>query len=172
MRLFIAINFDKETVQNIIDVQKRLIELGRGNFTRSENLHLTLAFLGEVMPERIPSVKNAMKRTAVTPMMLTFDRTGFFRRDGGDIYWIGLKENRTLQVLQRELTAHLTVEGFKLESRRFEPHITLAREFCTSEEKRINLPVRPFSAHADAVSLMCSERMNRRLIYREIYRKG
>ena len=52
MRLFIAINFDEETKQSIIAVQRRLREWGRGNFSHPENLHLTLAFLGETAPER------------------------------------------------------------------------------------------------------------------------
>ena len=48
MRLFVAINFDSITIENIAAVQGRLKALSRGNFSRPENLHMTLAFLGEV----------------------------------------------------------------------------------------------------------------------------
>ncbi|NLF28538.1 MAG: hypothetical protein GX592_11635 [Clostridiales bacterium] len=53
MRLFVAINFDSITIENIAAVQGRLKALGRGNFSRPENLHLTLAFLrGRAEPRR------------------------------------------------------------------------------------------------------------------------
>jgi 2'-5' RNA ligase len=46
LRLFIAINFDGETLGNLLALQKKLAELGRGNFSRVENLHLTLGVSG------------------------------------------------------------------------------------------------------------------------------
>jgi 2'-5' RNA ligase len=61
--------------------------------------------------------------------------------------------------------------GFKLESRGFEPHVTLAREYLPGNGKT-ELPFEPFYARVDAMSLMVSERVNGRLCYREIFRKG
>lgn len=173
MRLFIAINFDEETRQNIFSVQQRLQALGTGNFSRPENLHLTLAFLGEVAPVRAAAVQSAMDRTAVCLMTLVFDRVGCFKRDGGDIWWLGLKENDLLLSLQKELSGHLAEAGFLLESRRFSPHITLAREVrLAARPDRGTLLGKPFAAQAGAVSLMCSERIGGRLTYTEQYRKG
>ena len=48
MRLFIAINFDGEALDDLVRLQTELRDCGaEGNFTRPENLHLTLAFIGE-----------------------------------------------------------------------------------------------------------------------------
>ena len=48
MRLFIAIEFDEEILQALTNLQSEWKVLGvRGNFTPVQNLHLTLAFIGE-----------------------------------------------------------------------------------------------------------------------------
>lgn len=172
MRLFIAINFDEETKQNILNVQRRLRELGHGNFSKPENLHLTLAFLGEVAPARVADIRKAMDSVTIRPMELIFDHVGCFKRDGGDIWWIGLAENKTLLAMQKELSDSLLTGGFRLESRRFSPHITLAREVrLNSQPDRNALLGVPFSTSADAISLMRSERVGGKLTYTEQYRK-
>ena len=49
MRLFIAIPFSEEFKGELIRVQNEMRANGvRGNFSRAENLHVTVAFLGEV----------------------------------------------------------------------------------------------------------------------------
>ena len=68
MRLFIAINFDPETKRKLLEVQHRLRELGKGNFSREDNLHLTLAFIGEVPMERLEDVKAAMDQVKFPPV--------------------------------------------------------------------------------------------------------
>jgi len=172
VRLFIAIEFDEPTKTNITDVQRKLETFGRGRFTHQENLHLTLAFLGEVPPARVAAVRRAMDRTAVEPMTLVFDRTGRFRRDGGDIWWIGLAKNQKLSDLQQELTKHLLEEDFALEKRPFTPHITLARQVrLTTQPAQRDLLPEPFEAKVDGITLMLSERINGRLTYTPQYRK-
>ena len=173
MRLFIAINFDEETREKIIAVQQRLRVLGTGNFSQPENLHLTLAFLGEVDSAQVGAVRHAMDRTTVRPMSLTFDHVGRFKRDGGDIWWIGISENRLLLSLQKELSGHLADAGFRLEDRRFSPHITLAREVRLATQLEYSaLLGSAFSTQASTISLMRSERISGRLIYTEQYCRG
>ena len=48
MRLFFALQFDEKTVEAIAAVQDRLAEAAQNaRLSRRENLHLTMAFLGE-----------------------------------------------------------------------------------------------------------------------------
>lgn len=170
MRLFIAVNFDQETVARLLAVQDRLRELGRGRFSRPENLHLTLAFLGKTAPGRVGDICRAMEETGARPLTLRFDRTGCFHRDGGDIWWAGLAENSSLADLQRELCCRLSAEGFSLENRSFSPHITLARDMRPDREPdRRALLGEPFAAHADTISLMLSHRIDGRLTYTKQY---
>ena len=65
MRLFIACQFSREAQQEIERVRDELRRHAeKGNFTRSENFHLTLAFLGEIGEEKIDSIKWCMKQSA------------------------------------------------------------------------------------------------------------
>lgn len=172
MRLFIAVNFDQKALGRMLAVQQRLRVLGTGNFSRPENLHLTLAFLGEVAPARLAALHDAMDSTPVLPMSLTFDHVGCFKRDGGDIWWIGLQENALLLSLQQTLSRHLADSGFLIERRRFSPHITLAREVrLTARPDRGTLLDNPFTAQVNTISLMRSERVGGRLTYTELYQK-
>lgn len=171
MRLFIAVNFDEPTKENIMAVQSRLQQLGRGNFSRPENLHLTLAFIGEVEPDREITIGRLMDELTVPVLQLTFDQVGCFKREGGDIWWLGLAANQALLDLQKDLSSRLRKAGFAIENRRFSPHITLARKVLLNRKPDLNeLLGAPFATEAHTISLMLSERINGRLTYTERYR--
>ncbi len=170
MRLFIAINFDEQTKKNIISVQSRLRRLGQGSFSLPQNLHLTLAFLGEIEPKREIEIRSLMDTLTIPQMHLTFDRVGCFNRDGGDIWWTGLASSKELCNIQRQLCESLRECGFSIEDRRFSPHITLGRQvILNSEPDRAKLLGSPFSTDADTISLMQSERVRGKLTYNERY---
>ncbi len=111
-----------------------------------------------------------MDQLTVPSMRLIFDHVGCFRRDGGDIWWIGLEPNKELLALQKELYHRLTDADLSLDNRRFSPHITLARQVVLGKElDRNKLLGEPFATNADTVSLMLSERTGGRLTYTEQY---
>ena len=170
MRLFIAINFDNQTKQKMVAVQDHIRYIGQGNFTRPENIHLTLAFLGEIEPNRIATITEAMEQTSIHPLTLTFDHIGCFKRSGGDIFWLGISNNKALLSMQKELCNHLSIADFTLENRPFSPHITLIRQarLCHQLNQKKLLPI-PFSTYTNRISLMLSERINGKLRYTEIY---
>ena len=76
-----------------------------------ENLHLTLAFLGECDEKQSAAAKAAMEASSFEPFPAFFERIGRFKRDGGDIWWAGLQESKTLTGLQKDLTDRLTAMG-------------------------------------------------------------
>ena len=170
MRLFISINFDDRTKENILSVQRRLKNLGKGRFTSPENLHLTLAFLGEVPKERISELKALMDGIDVSEMQLTFCEIGAFRKES-ELWWIGIRQNEKLSQLQAELVAKLKVAGFMPDSKRFKPHITLAREMHIGRVEQSDLLSQNFSCRASYISLMQSNRSDGRLTYTEVYRR-
>lgn len=164
MRLFIAINFDSETKSKIIDVQNKLREIAAGRFTRPENLHLTIFFLGEVEDYR--AILPCMKKNFTEEIELCFSGVGSFR---SNLYWIGIKENPALNRLYRNLCADLDKYGFKTDAKEiFKPHVTLAREVSVNKDI-VNISFDEFKMSANRLSLMKSERINGKLTYTEIY---
>ena len=159
MRLFIAVNFSPEALAALLCARERLRELtnGRGGFTQDTNLHLTLAFLGEIEPERVDLAVEAMREAHGRAFTLRIDSAGRFRRDGGDIWWAGSSSAPALAAYQRRLVRELTQRGFELEKRRFYPHITLARRVPNVLPPDTRLLESPVIERVEAASLMRSE---------------
>lgn len=172
MRLFIAVNFD-DVLKDALDgtAQRLKEEADGGNFTRRDNFHLTLAFLGETPGGRIAAVKRAMESAPFAPFDLCFKKLGRFHHSGGDLYWVGALDCAPLMELQKRLCAQLRREGFVMETRPFRPHLTLGREVrlpdgfdCAAFEKK--MPA--LCTHVEKISLMKSERIGGVLTYTEL----
>ena len=168
LRLFIALPVDRAARREIVRLQENLWGCARGGLTRPENLHLTLAFLGQTDPGRLDDLRGAVDRAGAEPLELAFDRLGVFRREGGDIWWLGMEESRPLMALQSRLTRELRQAGFPVEDRKFIAHLTLARRArprCGPGKLE-----RPIRARAEAVCLMRSQRLDGKLVYTELDR--
>ncbi|MBQ1501103.1 MAG: RNA 2',3'-cyclic phosphodiesterase [Firmicutes bacterium] len=170
MRLFIAVNFDDEVKNHIQRIQDELRKEATGNFSRRENFHLTLAFLGEQGEDEADMVKRIMQTLTVKPMTLVFTKTGCFKRPQGDVWWLGLEKNEQLFSLQQELADKLRRFSFDLEDRPYSPHITLARKVRLRPQSKPPLLKEKFSATTEHVSLMLSHRVDGKLTYTEIFR--
>ena len=159
MRLFIAINFSEPSRRALFEARERLRGLtgGRGGFTQDTNLHLTLAFLGEVEQERAKAAEKAMRAAQGRSFTLCVDLAGRFAREGGDIWWAGSSSAPALAAYQRRLVRELTQRGFELEKRRFYPHITLARRVPNVLPPDTRLLESPVIERVEAASLMRSE---------------
>ena len=70
MRLFIAVRLNEEMKDALIDAQNQMYDAGvRGNYTSEENLHLTLAFIGEYPNPQ--DVLDAMGEVSFSPFRLS-----------------------------------------------------------------------------------------------------
>lgn len=175
MRLFISINFNADVKDKIITIENKLKEPAlKGNFTRVENLHITLVFLGEVDEKHIKKIELAMNQIAVPPFKLLFNDIGYFKRNGGDIWWLGAEHHSVLFDLQKKLSMDLQALGFPMEQRKYTPHLTLGREVHLNDKfSRMDISNQMESISIDVckVSLMKSERIKGQLTYTEIYSK-
>jgi 2'-5' RNA ligase len=168
MRLFVAINFKAETRARLIALREELRTKSQsGNFSRDENLHLTLAFIGEVSPKKLDKIKAIMDTVTFEPFEVAIDRLGTFAR--GTLWWAGLREDKPLMWLQREVEHKLALCGFEMDGRDYHPHITLGREVVTDCKP---WTVEPFGETSSAIDLMRSERADGKLTYTEIYTGG
>jgi len=169
MRLFVAVNFNNDTRSSLLGLRDELRSRSeRGNFSLPENLHLTLAFLGECDTKQFESAKSAMAAVLFHPFDVRIERIGKFRRDRGDLWWAGLHGSKPLLDLQRDLTERLIAAGFTLEKRDYKPHITLGREVFTDA---VPWRIDPFGERTSGIDLMLSERVSGVLTYTAIYTK-
>ena len=167
MRLFIAINFGDETKNALLALRDELSSRAeRGNFTVPDNMHLTLAFLGECNTKQAVAAKAAMDAAGFEPFDAQIVRVGRFGRgDDESIWFAGLHESKPLLDLQRNLVRELAASGFVLDRRRFSPHITLGRRVVTGASP---WRIEPFGEIVNRIDLMKSERLNGKLTYTAI----
>jgi len=101
---------------------------------------------------------------------LEFKNIGCFKHDGGDTWWIGFYENKSLLTVQADLFERLKQKGFALENRHYTPHVTIGRE--VKMPARFVLPnVRQDSFTVTSIELMKSERINGKLVYAKVFSK-
>ncbi|MDR0198457.1 MAG: RNA 2',3'-cyclic phosphodiesterase, partial [Methanomassiliicoccaceae archaeon] len=164
MRLFIAINLSDAARSRLAALQDELRSgAKRGNFTKRENLHLTLAFLGECDDAQANAAKAAMHGVNFEEFTMMIDRIGNFRNYGSGLtWWAGVRSSEPLKEVQRSLAERLTGRGIKADDRPYTAHITIGRDVVTKKEPRI---IEPFEEKVSAMDLMRSERIYGKLTY-------
>jgi 2'-5' RNA ligase len=113
-----------------------------GRAPHAANLHVTLAFVGEVEADRVAVLCSIGKAVsaAVRPFQLVLDRVGMFR--GSGIAWAGAAEAPAeLLRLVLALNAALSSEGFVVDARPFHAHVTLARRCRRRTGATIKTPI-------------------------------
>ncbi|MBQ6677397.1 MAG: RNA 2',3'-cyclic phosphodiesterase [Clostridia bacterium] len=161
MRLFIALPFEGAAAEALSRTQDALRRAGvKGNYTKKENFHVTLAFIGEYPdPDRVLDV---MSGVPFSPVTLRLDGLGAF--DG--VWWAGVGVPETLSAYVRRLRRALADAGIPTDKKKFNPHVTLIRR----PDRAAIPPVPPPSAAEEfsGVSLFRSDRGRDGMIYTEI----
>ena len=125
MRLFIAIEFPDNVKKALIRLRK---DIPGARWVTVEQIHLTLAFLGEVdetTSERLISELSHIKSPTFT---LCFTGTGCFPdRRRPRVLWVGLEPELRLNLLAAKIRTAVLTCDIPQEERPFSPHITLAR---------------------------------------------
>ena len=127
MRLFFAL-WPTESVRRALWRQFRgMVRHGGGKPVPRHNLHLTLAFLGQVSPDNLSTIKAVADTVPVNNFNLQLDRCGYFPAAGS--LWVGPRETPDkLTGLYEGLWRALLAAGFQREHKPFRPHVTLARK--------------------------------------------
>jgi GrpB-like predicted nucleotidyltransferase (UPF0157 family) len=80
-----------------------------------------------------------------------------------------LRKDEPLMELQTDVERRLALCGFEMDGRRYNPHITLGREVVTDSAP---WQIEPFGETVSTIDLMKSERVDGKLTYTSIYRRG
>ena len=147
-RIFIAINFPEEIKRQLEKFQSKWPELPI-RWTKPENLHITLIFLGYLADEELPEVLKITKEVASKhkPFLINLTKIlyGPPKKMPPRMVWVEGEKSKGLANLQIDLEKSLTSSGkikFEPEERSFTSHITLGR-IKTWEFRQIELEERP-----------------------------
>lgn len=112
-------------------LRKELADVDRGvRPVKTEQLHLTLRFLGDTDEGLVDDLQGLMDRSVedIIPFRLTFHGVGAFPNARKPrVVWIGLEGAEPLSVISEQLERGVVELGFVPEKRGFRPHATVAR---------------------------------------------
>ena len=133
-RVFCAIDLAANARARLMRQITRLREMvphAQASWSRAENTHLTLKFLGDIQTSILSKLSDAAARAVAdfSPFQITLQETGVFPKHGPPrVLWIGVKdESGKLAELHSRLERACASEGFATEERPFHPHLTIAR---------------------------------------------
>ena len=163
-RLFIALPFPDPVKAALNETVADLKAQGvTGNYSRPENYHITLVFVGETTQGK--EIIEAVKEVSFTPFSVELDGGGHFR----DLYWVGLKPSEELNEYVRRLRMALDRAGISYDRKGFKPHVTVLRRAVPLKEgAAISLSVSKASMEVTHISVMRSERIHGVLTYPEV----
>jgi 2'-5' RNA ligase len=124
VRLFFALWPDELTRRALQSLQQGI----SGRRSRPENLHLTMAFLGEQPRQHVAELLEVLNNMPPFASMLKINVLGYFR--GARIAWAGMANpDAALMQWQALLRSALTERQFLgPRPETFNPHVTLARD--------------------------------------------
>jgi len=150
MRLFIAIELPGDLKT---ELGKLKMEMSGVRWVPMEQIHLTLAFLGEVEEMTVERLTGKLASTHATGFKLRLSGTGCFPNcHRPHVMWVGLEPEPRLNELVAGVHSAVLSCGIPQEERPFSPHITLARiklspprDFDSFLDQHQNLKLPPFS---------------------------
>lgn len=143
-RVFIAINLPESLKIKLAGFESKWPDLP-AKWTKKENLHITLAFLGYVQDDEIPGILRKTEEIAKKhkPFQLNFNKICYGPpKKALRMVWAMGDKSEELRGLQSDLENSLSNLPFKKENRYYNSHITLAR-IRQWEFKQIELEERP-----------------------------
>jgi len=133
VRTFIAVEIDRAVREAAAKLVARLRPPAADvNWVESQNMHLTLQFLGDVLLRETPDICKVMSKIAegLAPFDLEIRGAGAFPNlDRPRTIWLGATAGRQAMIdLQEQIETALHRElGYRPEGRRFQPHLTIGR---------------------------------------------
>ena len=176
MRLFLAIDIPSDIREGLTKIQNQLKALDlKASWVQPDNIHLTLKFLGNTEPGKIPQIVEIMNACvkSIVPFSLSITEIGAFPSlNRPQVLWVGLADlQRSLVSAQKNIDQNLSRLGYDADNKLFFPHLTLARIKSSKGGQAINKNItnlpsedkKPFSVKS--IKLYKSELTPRGAIY-------
>jgi len=139
-RCFIAIDFPEEIKEFLLEIISKIKKANPSenlNYTKKENLHLTLAFLGEIDETKIEDLKKAISKIKFYKFKAKFSKLGVFPSEKFiRVLWTGLDSEKD-EIFELRKDIEKVLEDLNISfDEKFKSHITLARiKFLHNMEK-------------------------------------
>jgi 2'-5' RNA ligase len=134
IRAFIALPVDERLMPVLTETARAVREAlpaSSVKWTRPENLHLTLRFLGNIPAAAVDDIAGQLRTACAGTPVLTARVAGFGcfpTSDRARVLWLGVCEpTGRLAELHARITTMLADHGQVEERARFHPHLTLGR---------------------------------------------
>jgi 2'-5' RNA ligase len=167
LRCFVAIEISDAIKKEIGEIVDNLEKYDADvKWVASENVHLTLKFLGNTSDSLIPKIQEALLHavSSFTPFYIKIYGTGVFpNRKYPRVIWVGVESSLLLRRLAGGVEDSMLSLGFKKESKEFNPHLTLGRVRSRSGVEHIineigNIREKDFgNIYVDNIKLMKSD---------------
>lgn len=133
LRTFIAIEIPQQ-IQDALEKQTARLRQPLGDdlvrWIPTQNMHLTLKFIGNVAASHVEFLKQVISQTADSHSQFNLQISGigsFPNSKRARILWAGIHAPAELSSLQKSIEAGITRLGYEKEERPFSPHLTLGR---------------------------------------------
>jgi 2'-5' RNA ligase len=133
VRAFIAIDLPshlQDRLSQLSNAMKKEMGDVPIRWVATENMHLTMKFLGDVSLNNLDVLTNILIREAAVrePMVISLGGVGAFpKMRRPRIIWAGMEAPPELASLQRGIDKQTARVGYAREQRPFSPHITMGR---------------------------------------------
>jgi 2'-5' RNA ligase len=131
IRSFIAFDIESDSVlKRIAEAQTLLVKTGADlKLIEPENIHMTLRFLGNITPDMVERIFEAMKKVQFIPFDVKIQGVGAFPNTRyARVVWAGMTVGADqLRSIFNQLEPHLRGLGFAPDPKGFSPHLTIAR---------------------------------------------
>jgi 2'-5' RNA ligase len=115
-----------ERLQHNLEHERRNI-----NWCKTNQIHLTLKFIGDTPDQDIPKIIDACQQVAKRhqPFAMDFNRTGIFGSNHSPrVLWLGMKdEPKALYDLEEDILTAFDQIGYLRDRQNFVPHLTVCR---------------------------------------------
>ena len=173
MIVFAGIELNPDTRDLCESLQGMLKTRTAGSFPRRENLHVTLAYFGEVDDAKLGEIQKILEETPFPRNELLFTRIGLFEGGKGDHIVLLARAQDTLLAYREELMKQFGEKWIYTDPKPFRPHVTLVR----AKKKKVDcsgIHFEPVSSPVEQVVLFRSYEQSGKRIYEPLssYRAG
>ena len=131
LRCFIAIELPDSVKSSLVKLQDELKNCGADvRWVNTDNMHLTLKFLGNIKEEIVKKIIDAMKKVCGNYNAFSLEIKGIGTFPGPKsprVLWLGVENSSILKTLQADIEEEMSGLGFTKEKRGFRSHLTLGR---------------------------------------------